>query len=63
MERDDLVTDEGVDEGSAVPDEARPTSATGAPPVGEPDSEQQPAPPLGDIGADGDGQQLALGEG
>lgn len=57
------MTDEGVDEGSAGPDEGSPSTATGPPPFGEPDSEEQPAPPLGEIGADGDGQQLALGEG
>ena len=63
MERDDLVTDEGVDEGSAVLDEDRPAPGTGAPPVGAPESEQEPAPPLGEIGADGDGQALSVGEG
>lgn len=63
MERDDLVTDEGVDEGSAAPDEEADAPGTGVPPVGAPESEQEPAPPLGEIGADGDGQALAVGEG
>lgn len=65
MERD-LTTSEGVDEGSAASaTEVGPSGSppTGPPSSGSPGSEQEPAPPVGEIGADGSGQELELGEG
>jgi len=70
--RDDLTTDEGVDEGSAAssgeggagPDpEAQ--DVVGAPAHGEPTTEADAAPPVDDGPDDprGPGQQLAAGEG
>jgi hypothetical protein len=68
MERD-LVAEEGVDEGSAASTVESADSAGGNPaqevarPAGKPAREADPAPPEGEIGADGQGQQLEVGEG
>ena len=65
MERDDLVTDEGVDEGSAA-STAEGAGTGGEPPVqgeGALEDETAPAPPDGTTSVEGRGQTLEAGEG
>lgn len=62
----DLVSGEGVDEGSAAStaeELASVPDVVGAPVTGEPAEEADPAPPAGRSGAEVDGQTLELGEG